>query len=304
MIGQSPELQAVAARIQAIAPADISVLIEGESGTGKELTARAIHELSPRRGRKFVALDCGALPETLLESELFGYVKGAFTGASADKTGLFETADGGTVFLDEISSASQAVQSRLMRVIEAGEIRRLGDTATRHVDVRLICATNLDLEIEINEQRFRPDLYYRLKEVKIILPPLRERKKDILLMAEFFKQKYLLQFGKKGLKFAAAARQAMENYAWPGNIRELEHTVKKAILLTEGKIIGLKELEIPVGDETAPGLGKQWRDAQKKKELEDALKAAHNNISKTASYLGISRRQIYRQLEKYGLKTQ
>jgi Nif-specific regulatory protein len=298
VIGQSVPMKQMIDRIRAIAKADINVLLQGESGSGKEVMAQAIHSLSARRGQKFLALDCGALPETLLESELFGYVKGAFTGANKDKTGLFESADGGTVFLDEIASASQAVQPRLLRVLESGEIRRVGDSASRTVDVRVICATNRDLEIEINEGRFRSDLYYRLKVVTIPIPPLRERGSDILLLAEYFKDKYQKKFGKIGLRFDSEAKHQMMNYSWPGNVRELENTIQKAVLLANAKTISREELEIS-SDMAAIKNRIQIDQGQ---EISEALKNFKGNITLAAKAVGISRRHFYRLIEKHKIK--
>jgi len=298
VIGQSVPIQQMIDRIKAIAKADINVLLDGESGSGKEVMAQAIHKLSERKGQKFLALDCGSLPETLLESELFGYVKGAFTGANKDKTGLFESADGGTVFLDEISSASQAVQSRLLRVLESGEIRRVGESESRTVDVRVICATNRDLEIEINEGRFRADLYYRLKVVTIPIPPLRERGSDILLLAEFFKDKYQKKFGKIGLRFSSEAKYQMMNYSWPGNVRELENTIQKAVLLANTKTISIKELEIS----SDMGTIKDKKQIDQEQEIGEAIKFFNGNITLAAKSLGISRRHFYRLIEKYKIK--
>lgn len=298
IIGRSVPMQQMIDRIKSIAKADINVLLDGESGSGKEVVAQAIHRLSYRNREKFLALDCGSLPETLLESELFGYVKGAFTGANKDRTGLFESADRGTVFLDEIASASQAVQSRLLRVLENGEIRRVGEAESRTVDVRVICATNKDLEIEINEGRFREDLYYRLKVVTIPIPPLRERGSDILLLAELFKERYQKKFGKIGLKFSAEAKYQMMDYFWPGNVRELENTVQKAVLLTQNKMISPKELELSVEMITA----RDKKPETQKRALTEALEKCQGNISMAAKSLNISRRHFYRLMDKYKLR--
>ncbi len=247
---------------------------------------------------KFLALDCGSLPETLLESELFGYVKGSFTGANKDKVGLFESANGGTVFLDEIASASQAVQSRLLRVLESGEIRRVGDSESRPVDVRVICATNKDLEIEINEGRFREDLYYRLKVVTIPIPPLRERGRDILLLAEYFKEKYQKKFGKIGLKFNTEAKFQLMRYSWPGNVRELENTVQKAVLLTNKKNIGPIDLEIIIDLVS----NNHQKETDQKQQILEALKSYNNNITHVAKAVGLSRRHLYRLLKKHNIQ--
>jgi Nif-specific regulatory protein len=298
IIGQSPAIRRMTDRIKAIAKADVNILLDGESGSGKEVVAQAIHKMSTRSKGKFLALDCGSLPETLLESELFGYVKGSFTGAARDKTGLFESADGGTVFLDEIASASQAVQSRLLRVLESGEIRRVGDAESRQVDVRVICATNRDLEIEINEGRFRPDLYYRLKVITIPIPPLRDRGNDILLLAEYFKNKYQKKFGKIGIRFSSEAKFQMMNYTWPGNVRELENTIQKAVLLTNSRTISSRELEIIQDMETAT----EKKYISQKHEIMEAIKIYNGNITMAAKATGVSRRHMYRLINKHKIK--
>ena len=301
MIGNSAAVKNMIKRIKAAAPTDVTVLLDGESGTGKEMAAQIVHQLSARKDRKFLALDCGSLPETLLESELFGYVKGSFTGALKDKTGLFEAADGGTVFLDEIASASPGVQARLLRVIEAGEIRRVGSDAVSRVDVRMICATNKDLEIEINEGRFREDLYYRLKGIKIEIPPLRERGDDVLVLAEYFKNKFQKKHRKGRLTFTEEARRSIIINSWPGNIRELENTIQKAVLLAQGKTITGRDLEID-GYSLEPGqtLKQELSYAQKEKILR-ILNSTQNNYTKAAKIYGVSVRHFYRILTKFGI---
>ncbi|MRR09003.1 tetratricopeptide repeat protein, partial [bacterium] len=299
IIGESAGMVTLTNQVQTVAPVDISVLITGETGTGKELVARSIHDLSPRRGRAFVAIDCGALPENLLEAELFGYAKGAFTDAKADKAGLFETAEGGTIFLDEIDSASKAVQARLLRVIETGRLRRVGETRERQVSVRLICATNADLDAEIGSGAFRKDLYYRIKEVRLHLPPLRERKKDIIILAEYFKRRFMVQFSRKRLRFSTEARQALLEYPWPGNVRELEHVVKSAVLLAPGTDIAAGDLELPGGQQRNPAGGKAQREEREKREIIEALQVTRGNVKRAAEMLGISRSQLYREMRKY-----
>ncbi|MRR08941.1 GAF domain-containing protein, partial [bacterium] len=300
IVGASAALRELLARIRTAAAADVRVLMEGETGTGKELAARAIHELSERSGRTFLALDCGSLPENLLEAELFGSVKGAFTGAYADKKGLFEAADGGTLFLDEITSASMGVQARLLRAIEAGEVRRVGDTSVRRVDVRLICATNRDPEVEINEGRFREDLYYRLNVVRLRVPPLRERSGDILLLAEHYRQQFQRQYRKRGTRFSEAARQCLLQYAWPGNIRELEHVVKRAVIMSAGPVITPADLEIRC-DISSPATIREETDQAKQSRLVDALRSTEGNVSKASGQLGLSRRQVQRLMKKYNI---
>jgi len=303
MLGRSEPLMQMIARIRAAAPAEVNVLIEGETGTGKELAARAIHELSGRRGRTFLALDCGSLPESLLEAELFGYKKGAFTGAFSDKPGLFEAADGGTLFLDEISSASQAVQARLLRAIENREIRRVGDTAVRTVDVRLLCATNKDLEFEMADGRFKPDLFYRLNVFRLSIPPLRDRGSDILLLARRFLSTYTRKFKKKGLRFSDSAAKAMMRYPWPGNIRELENAVKKSVLLAKGRDITEKEMELPTAEDERPAKQARERAPVKRSELVNAMRENGNDTAKAALKLGITRRQVQRLLMKFKIAT-
>ncbi|MCU0607502.1 MAG: sigma 54-interacting transcriptional regulator [Candidatus Edwardsbacteria bacterium] len=298
IVGASPAVRDLMARVRTAAAVDVRVLMEGETGTGKELAARAIHELSGRSGRTFLALDCGSLPENLLEAELFGSVKGAFTGAYADKKGLFEAADGGTLFLDEITSASMGVQARLLRAIEAGEVRRVGDTAVRRVDVRLICATNRDPEVEINEGRFREDLYYRLNVVRLRVPPLRERSGDILLLAEHYRRLFQRQYRRRGTRFSDAARECLLQYAWPGNIRELEHVVKRAVIMSAGPVITPSDLEIRC-DTVPPATIREETDQARRARLVDALRATNGNVSRASAQLGISRRQVQRLMRKY-----
>lgn len=297
IVGKSPAIRELLARIRTAAAADVRVLMDGETGTGKELAARAIHELSARSANTFLALDCGSLPENLLEAELFGSVKGAFTGAYADKKGLFEAAGGGTLFLDEITSASPSVQARLLRAIEAGEIRRVGDTAARTVDVRLICATNKDLEVEINEGRFKEDLYYRLNVVRLRIPPLRERAGDIMILAEHYRQVFQRQHKKRGLSFSDAARECLLHYVWPGNIRELEHVVKRAVIMAAGPVIGPADLEIQDDDFPITTI-RQETDHVKRVKVIEALRVAGGNVTRAAKRLRMSRRQLQRLMKK------
>lgn len=232
IIGSSRAMQEVFRLLERVIPSSAMVLIEGETGTGKELIARAIHYNGPRKEKRFVSLDCGAFPEELLESELFGHKKGAFTGAIRDKAGLFEYAEGGTVLLDEICNANPSVQARLLRVLQEGEIRRLGENEPRRVDVRVLCATNRDIEQEVEEGRFRKDLYYRLRGVRIVVPPLRERKEDIPGLAAHFLEVYSKSAGKSVSAFTREAMDLLVRYDWPGNIRELEHEVERAVILS------------------------------------------------------------------------
>jgi len=242
IIGTSPKMRAIFELIQTVAPQSSRVLITGESGTGKELVARAIHENSARAKEPFVTINCGAFPETLLESELFGYMKGAFTGANENRRGLFQAADAGTLFMDEIGNMSLTMQVKLYRVLQEGKIRPLGSTEESDVDVRVIAATNKDLEKEIAEGRFREDLYYRLSVIPIHLPPLRERREDIPLLARAFLDRYRKDMGKNIDGIEPKAMERLEAYDWPGNVRELENTIERAVALETGRHITLEGL--------------------------------------------------------------
>jgi DNA-binding NtrC family response regulator len=237
MIGDCPAMQVVYTRIRKTAPADVTVLIQGESGTGKELVARAIHRQSKRTAAPLICVNCAAIPETLIESELFGHEKGAFTGASAARTGLVEAADGGTLFLDEIGELPLDAQARLLRVLQEGEIRKIGSVETRHVDVRLIAATHRDLQALSKTGEFRLDLYYRLDVMQIDLPPLRERDDDILTIADVLLEAACRRHDRQGLKLSRSARREIRDYLWPGNVRELENALERGVILAEGHLI-------------------------------------------------------------------
>ena len=237
IIGSSQAMRAVYQMVQRVAPSTASVLLVGETGTGKELIARAIHQLSPRSTGPFIRVNCGALSESLLESELFGHVKGAFTGAVANRTGRFEAAHTGTIFLDEVSATSEKLQVKLLRVLQEQEFERVGDTETIRVDVRVIAATNRDLETEIEAGNFREDLFYRLNVIQIDMPPLRERPDDIPHLAEHFVRKYCRQNGRAPLAIDPQAMQLLQQYHWPGNVRELENNIERAVVLCQGDTI-------------------------------------------------------------------
>ncbi|MFC3285573.1 sigma-54-dependent transcriptional regulator [Litchfieldella rifensis] len=237
MIGECPAMQVVYTRIRKTAPADVTVLIQGESGTGKELVARAIHYQSQRARAPLICVNCAAIPETLIESELFGHEKGAFTGASAARTGLVEAADGGTLFLDEIGELPLDAQARLLRVLQEGEIRKIGSVETRHVNVRLIAATHRDLRALSKSGEFRLDLYYRLNVMQIDLPPLRDREDDILKLADVLLEGACRRHAREGLKLSRAARREIRDYPWPGNVRELENALERGVILAEGHLI-------------------------------------------------------------------
>jgi DNA-binding NtrC family response regulator len=242
IVGKSLKMREVYHLIDRVAPSNSSVLILGESGTGKELVARAIHQKSRRKDNPFVVINCAALPESLLESELFGYRKGAFTGAFADKKGLFEEADGGTIFLDEIGEITPAVQVKLLRVLQNGEIRRIGGSENSRVDVRVLAATNKDLHQQVKTKAFREDLFYRLNVITLTLPPLRERKDDVSLLAYHFLKKFAEKTSKKVERISMDTLQTLEEYRWPGNVRELENVIERAVVLAEGGTITAREL--------------------------------------------------------------
>ncbi|OGQ07443.1 MAG: hypothetical protein A3G32_00740 [Deltaproteobacteria bacterium RIFCSPLOWO2_12_FULL_40_28] len=242
IVGTSPKMRAVFDLIRSVSASDTNVLITGESGTGKELVAKAIHQTSLRKDKPFVVINCAAMPETLLESELFGYIRGAFTGAATDKEGLFEIAHEGCVFLDEIADIPPSMQVKLLRVIQEGEVRRIGDTLSKNIDVRIMAATNKNLASEISNGGFREDLFYRLNVIAINLPSLKDRSDDIPILTQSLLQKYTKQLGKPGVKIAFDALSALQNYSWPGNVRELENVIERAIVLSDGDTITAKNL--------------------------------------------------------------
>lgn len=302
IIGTSQPMLALFTRLKQVAETESTVLIEGESGTGKELLAKAVHTLSKRKDRHFVEVDCGALPETLLESELFGHKKGSFTGASEDKHGLFEEAHGGTVFLDEISSASQGVQAKLLRVLQEGDIRRIGETRPRKVDVRVICATNKDLEAEVALKRFRRDLFYRLKVFSLKVPPLRERGGDIFLLAEHFRKYYAAKMGKPVRGFRREAVKALLRSPWEGNVRELQYAVERAMILCQGHFLGLSDLEIPA-PLAGPSLPfKELLESQKEYYVRQALEVSCGNITQAARKLGINYQNFIWLMHRFQIK--
>ena len=255
IIGESPALEAVFEQVECVAPTDSTALIHGETGTGKELIARAIHNISSRCGRSFIKLNCAAIPFDLLESELFGHEKGAFTGAIAQRVGRFEMADNGTLFLDEVGDIPLALQPQLLRVLQEKEFERLGSTRTRKVNVRLVAATNRDLREMVKRGEFRIDLYYRLNVFPIRIPPLRERRQDIPLLVQYFMQKYARRMGKRIETVPAATMQKLQDWPWPGNVRELQNMIERGVILSRGFVleIPLAELEqsaIPVLNDT------------------------------------------------------
>ncbi len=312
IVGNSPAMQRVFHLMKKVIPIQTTVLLVGETGTGKELVARAIHYNGPRKDRLFLAQNCAALPDPLLESALFGHVRGAFTGATSDQKGIFELADGGTVFLDEVSEMSPAMQQRLLRVLQEGEIFPLGAEKPRKVDVRIISATNQDLQILIQAGRFREDVYYRLNVFPIHIPPLRERREDIPLLANHFLNKHARRMGKGVYRFSPEALAKLMKGDYPGNVRQLENIVERAIALAEGDTIGdeLIELEAasppnwpgsPPLSEELPDL-RQVTEAMERFYIQEALHRFQGNITRAAQALGLSRMGLHKKMRRYGLK--
>ena len=306
VIGESGQMQEVLDLVRRVAPSDATVLLRGESGTGKELIAKAIHYASARRNGPLVKVNCAALPETLLESELFGHEKGAFTGAFAMRKGRFEIADGGTLFLDEIGDLPAHLQAKLLRVLQEKEFERVGSNRAITTDVRIITATHRDLEQLMREGRFREDLYYRLNVVTIILPPLRERRQDLPALIEHFLRKFAEKNGKTIQGFSREARDALLRYDYPGNVRELENLVERAIVLTRDDVVSLGELPLTI-KETRPGADDQTNlsavvEGMERRMIVEALDAAGGVQTKAADNLGISERALRYKLRKYGLR--
>jgi DNA-binding NtrC family response regulator len=311
VVGQDYRMSKVLEMIETVADSRSTVLITGQSGTGKSLIARAIHARSPRRDKPFVEVACGAIPDNLLESELFGHVRGAFTDAVADKLGKFAVADGGTIFLDEVSTASPQLQIKLLRVLQEREFEPVGSNQTKHTDVRVILATNRDLWAEVQDGRFRQDLYYRINVVNIELPPLRDRIGDIPLLAEHFLAKFLAGSPKRILGFSPQAASAMQRYAWPGNIRELENCVERAVVLCRHAYIDVGDLPPAVlggadhhGEKGAPDHRRTLKGAlaePEKQVILAALRAGKGNRQATARQLGINRSTLYKKMKRYGL---
>jgi len=302
MIGTSPQIQEVFGAIRKVATTDAPVLITGENGTGKELAALAIHRSGSRGGGPFVAINCGAIPESLLESELFGHEKGAFTGAHIQRKGRVELAQGGTLFLDEIGDLSGPLQVKLLRFLQEHRIERIGGREQIDVDVRVIAATNRDLKAAMREGRFREDLYYRLGVVAIPLPPLRERQGDIPLLATTLLQRFGAEAKRKISAFTPQALRAMERYHWPGNVRELENRVKRAVIMAEGTKITPADLDLDSGPVKYEGATlREVRDAVEKELVQMALKRHSGNVTRAATDLDISRPTMYELMEKLGI---
>jgi two-component system NtrC family response regulator len=297
-------MQAAFGVIRKVAGTDAPVLLLGESGTGKEMAAAAIHRRSPRKDGPFVAINCNAIPENLLESELFGHEKGAFTGAHVQRKGLLETASGGTLFLDEIGELPPAIQVKLLRFLQEQRLQRVGGRQEIQVDTRLVAATNADLKQLIDTGKFREDLYFRLAVVTIRLLPIRERGEDIVFLAREFLHRHAAQSGRTKLVFAPDALRAMSRYSWPGNVRELQNRVKRAVIMTSGSRVTAKDLELEYGQDVASLSGPTLRQARENVEREmvqQALKRNAGRITSAAADLGISRPTLYELMEKLGI---
>lgn len=306
IIGESANFKELLNMISRIADSEVPVLIEGESGTGKELIAKALHFWSSRADAPFVPVNSGALPEHLLESELFGHVRGAFTGANQDKKGLVEAAKGGTLFLDELGEMPLPLQVKLLRFLETGEFRRIGDVRERHISVRVVAATNRNMETEVADGRFREDLYYRLNVVKVTIPPLRDRREDLAALIDYFIKKS----NHPNKRLSTTALVALGNYSFPGNVRELSHIIERGILLSKGSVIEMEDLLLPRTENDDIGKAETLNmplcslEQLEKEHIETALKQTNWNKTKAAEILGISVRNLYRKIDHYKLYQQ
>ena len=304
IIGESPEMQKVYHAINKVKSTDATVLITGESGTGKELVARAIHYGGRTAKAPFVPVNCGGIPDALLESELFGHVKGAFTGAVETRAGFFQTADGGTIFLDEISNTSLAMQAKLLRVLQEKEFYMVGSKKSQKVNVRVVAATNVDLLHLVKKGHFREDLYYRLNIVSIDLPPLRDRGEDIFLLVDFFLGKYVGEVGRKPMKFTPRALRALRDYAWPGNVREVQNLIHRLVIMADEPMIDMPDLPeaFRYSASRSRGLDRKLEDIEREYIL-DVYAANAKNISRTADRLGIDRKTLREKIKRYGSGT-
>ncbi|MFZ0391244.1 MAG: sigma-54 dependent transcriptional regulator [Calditrichia bacterium] len=303
IIGTDSSMKRVFSLISKVAGTDANVLILGENGTGKELVARAVHRESRRTGNVFIRVDLGAISESLFESELFGHVKGAFTDARQDRAGRFEVASGGTLLLDEIGNLPVELQAKLLTVLQSRQVTRVGSNSSREIDIRLICATNMPIYEMVAKGKFRQDLLYRINTVEIPLPPLRERRKDIPLLADYFLETYRKKYGKTGLRFSPAALKKLETYHWPGNVRELQHAVERAVIMTENEVLQPGDFFFSVADSGGENVVLDDYNLEKVEKVV-ILKtlAKHNgNISHAAKELGLTRASLYRRMEKYGV---
>ena len=304
LIASSPEMLKVCRTVEKLAPTDVSTLILGESGTGKEVLVKALHSLSDRSNKRLVAINCAAIPEALLESELFGYEKGAFTGAAKTTPGKIEVANGGILFLDEVGDLPMALQAKLLRFLQERVIERIGGRSEIPVDVRVICATHRDLAELIEAGEFREDLYYRINEATIKVPPLRDRQGDNLLLARVLLERFASQLKRPIKGFTPQAIEAIEAYGWPGNVRELENRVKRAVIMADGTQITLEDLELPSKDDEVEQEPFNLREVREKAESRAILRAlarTDGNVSKTSELLGVTRPTLYNLMKKYGI---
>ena len=300
LIAQSAAMRPVLEIISRVGPSDANILITGENGTGKGVVAQALHAVSVRAGKAFISVNMGGLPEGVFESELFGHVRGAFTDAKADRAGRFELADGGTLFMDEIGNIPMSQQAKILRTLETGEFDRVGSSRTYRANVRLISATNSDLPTEVAAGKFRQDLLFRLNTIHIHLPPLRERREDIALLAQHFLKQHVTRYRKAITGFDDAAVEAMKDYAWPGNVRELDHSVERGVLMTQGKVVRAPDLGLNAG-QSAPRLDDMSLEEVESFLIKKTLARCDGNARKAAEELGLSRSAFYRRLERYKL---
>lgn len=301
LIAESAAMRPVMELIARVGPSDANVLITGEHGTGKEVIARTLQALSPRAGKPFVIVNAGGLPEGVFESELFGHVKGAFTDAKTDRVGRFELAEGGTLFLDEIANVPLNLQAKLLRALESGELERVGSSTTRRVDVRILSATNANIQAEVEAGRFREDLLFRLNTIEIHLPPLRERKEDIALLAMHFLRQSSQRYRKSLTGFEPTALKVLQDHPWPGNVRELDHSIERAVLLAEGQEIRASDLGLRPAREGALRIEDMSLEDVERALIQKAMGRYSGNVSHASQALGLSRSALYRRLQKYGL---
>jgi DNA-binding NtrC family response regulator len=301
LVAESEAMQPVLELIARVATSDANVLITGENGSGKGTVARALHAASARSARPLVTVNAGGLSEGVFESELFGHVKGAFTDAKADRVGRFELADAGTLFLDEIANVPMALQPKLLRVLETGDFERVGSSRTRRVDVRILSATNADLRGEVAAGRFRQDLFFRLNTIEIPLPPLRERREDIPLLADHFLRQHRQRYRKPVSGFDAEALRALLEHPWPGNVRELDHAIERAVLMARGSTLARADLALKAGGDTPRGLEEMSLEEVEALLIRKALARFDGNVSRAADALGLSRSALYRRLQRHGL---
>lgn len=302
VIGESPAMQHIFATVEKLRDTDASILILGENGTGKDVIAHLLYQHSPRNEQPFISIDLGSIPEQLFESELFGYEKGAFTDAHKAKAGRIEVASGGTLFLDEIGNLSLAMQAKLLTAIEKKQINRLGSTQPIPTDVRLICATNADIHRNVEEGTFRQDLLYRINTIELRIPPLRERGNDILLLAEYFLQKYALKYHKEMQGFSQEAKSKLLKYDWPGNVRELQHSIERAVILSDHTLLQPENFALKTKTSSKAKTNEILNlEELEKRAIQQAMKIHEGNVSRAAEQLGITRFSLYRKLEKLGL---